>query len=290
MGTNASGQYHQAFERDGFVIAKNALTPEQLKRLRAQLADWVETSRGHPGPYGQTMDGRPRFDVEPGSHGPENPALRRVASPIEVSDAFLDVARDNAGLDLTAELFSPNIKLYASKVNLKLPGSGTKVKFHQDFPFDPHSNKDVMTALYFLDDVTLDNGPLEVVPGSHKGPTYSLWHDGVFTGAVAPELEQRFRGKAVKCTGKAGDACLMHSNVMHGSLPNLTDVPRCLFIVTYAAEDAIALAPNPIPHRYDGEVVRGAYTGRVRTEPFEMELPEYPKTASFFDQQAQSKG
>ena len=35
----------------------------------------------------------------------------------------------------------------------------------------------------------------------------------------------------------------------------------------------------------DGTVVRGEATGSVRAVPFEMELPEYPKTASFFGQQ-----
>ena len=54
-------------------------------------------------------------------------------------------------------------------INLKLPSSGTAVKYHQDFPFEPHSNEDIMKVLYFLDDVTFDNGPLEVIPGSHKG-------------------------------------------------------------------------------------------------------------------------
>jgi phytanoyl-CoA hydroxylase len=66
----------------------------------------------------------------------------------------------------------------------------------------------------------------------------------------------------------------------------MTDAARCLYIVTYVAEDAIALDRNPIPHEYDGEVVRGTYTGRVRSTSFEMEMPEYPKEASFFGQQS----
>ena len=28
---------------------------------------------------------------------------------------------------------------------------------------------DMMTVLIFLDDVTMENGPLQLVPGSHKG-------------------------------------------------------------------------------------------------------------------------
>ena len=268
---------------------ENAITADQLAALNDQLRRWVDESRQHDSNFGEIMDGRPRFDVEPRTHSPETPALRRISSPIEVSDSYLAVTRDNAALDLTAEIFGPNIKLVATKVNLKLPGSGTAVKYHQDFPFEPHSNDNVMTVLIFLDDVTPDNGPLEVVPGSHRGKIHTLWHDGVFTGAVDPEMEEGLRDASVSCTGKAGSACLMHSRLLHASLPNMTNAPRSLFIVTYVAEDAVPLSPNPIPHVYDGDIMRGRHTGRVRCTPYEMDLPEYPKEASFCGQQDKVK-
>ena len=280
-----SPQLIENFNRDGYVMMPDAIQPAQVARLTAILDGWTEESRGHAGAYGETMDGRPRFDVQPGVHSAERPALRRVASPVDIDDAYWAVAQDNAALDLTAAILSPDIKFYASKVNLKLPGSRTEVKYHQDFPFDPHTNMDMMTVLIFLDDVTMENGPLQLVPGSHRGPLHPLWHDGVFTGAVADDVERDAVTRSVACTGKAGDACLMHSAVLHGSSANLTQEPRRLFIITYVAEDARPLVPNPIPTRYDGTVVRGRATVRVRAVPFEMELPEYPRTASFFGQQ-----
>ena len=273
------------FNRDGYVMLADAISADQVQRLTASLDQWVEESRSQQGPYGQTIDNRPRFDVQPDTHSPETPALRRVASPVEISDDYWDVAQDNAALDLTAAIFSPNIKFYASKINLKLPGSKTEVKYHQDFPFDPHTNMDMMTVLIFLDDVTMENGPLQLVPGSHQGPLHSLWQDGRFTGAVADDVEQDAIQRSVACTGKAGDACLMHSAVLHGSSSNLSQDPRRLFIITYVAEDAQPFVPNPIPTIYDGTVVRGQKTGQVRAVPFQMDLPEHPKTASFFGQQ-----
>ncbi len=273
------------FNRDGYVMMRDAITPQQVATLTRILDEWTEDSRNHPGPYGQMLDGRPRFDVQPAVHSPQTPALRRVASPVDIDDDFWAVAQDNRALDLTAAIFSPNIKFYASKVNLKLPGSRTEVKYHQDFPFDPHTNMDMMTVLIFLDDVTMENGPLQLVPGSHQGPIHSLWQDGRFTGAVSEDVEADALARSVSCTGRAGDACLMHSAVLHGSSANLTADPRRLFIITYVAEDARAFVANPIPTMRDGTIVRGKATGSVRSVPFEMELPEYPKTASFFGQQ-----
>ena len=132
----------------------------------------------------------------------------------------------------------------------------------------------IVTVLYFLDDVTLENGPLEVVPKSHKGDIYSLWQDGVFTGAVNQAIENKYRNLSVKCTGKAGDACLMHSRLLHGSLPNATDKNRNLFIITYVAEDAMPLDKNPLPNKFEGEIVRGKRTGFVRSSSFTLELPD----------------
>ena len=276
------------FYRDGFVMMRNVISSKELNHLRQELDLWTEESKSFTDSFGQTIDGRARFDVEPATHSKISPALRRVSSPIEISERYLSFTRDNIALDLTAYIFGPNIKLVNTKINLKLPGSGTDVKYHQDFPFEPHSNDDLMTTLYFLDDVTLENGPLEVVPGSHTREIFSLWHGGEFTGSVSQAVEKKAKSRAVKCVGKAGDVCLMHTRVLHGSAPNTTNKPRRLFIACYASEDAIALDKNHIPHKYDGEIVRGIATGRVRTSAFDMELPEYPKQASFFSQQSKN--
>ncbi len=288
MSTN-NQQLVERFQEDGFVVLENALTDSQLSSLNSELSMWVEESRGNEKPYGKIMDGRPRFDLEVDTHSSESPALRRIASPAEISQVCLDVVKDNKALDLVSEIFSPNIKHWTNKINLKLPGSGTEVKFHQDFPYEPHSNEDIMTVLFFLDDVTLENGPLEVVPGTHNGPLHSLWHDGIFTGAVSAEIEVECKTKAISCVGKAGTACLMHSKLLHGSKPNNSKSSRNLFIVSYTAEDAVKLTENPLPSELDGMVVRGKETGTVRCTSYSVELPEYPQQVSFFDQQSKMK-
>ena len=276
------------FWRDGVLLVEDAVTPEQLVKLRGVFADWVEESRDHEDDFGETLDGRARFDLEPG-HTAEAPALRRVQSPEELSDVYADVMRNARTVDFVAELIGPAIKFHHGKVNSKLPGAATKVKFHQDFPFQPMTNDDLITALLFVDDVTLENGPLEVVPGSHNGPLYTLWHNGVFTGAVADDVFEEHKDKIIRCTGKAGSVCLMHSSLLHGSAPNLSDKPRTLYIATYYAEDAIELSPNHLPSTLTHELVRGEPSGRVRCTSYDMRLPEMPKDTSFFAQQAASE-
>lgn len=276
-----------AFYRDGYLFLENAIAPSQLQTLRAEFEQWKEQSRRYTEPYGITFDGRPRFDLEPG-HSAEKPALGCIASPVEISDACLAAMRDNRALDALVDIIGPDIKFENAKINSKQPGTATKVKFHQDFLFEAHTNDDMITALFFIDDITQKNGPLEVVPGSHKDPLYEHWHDGVFTGSVSDDVIKNMAPRAVPCFGPAGSACLMHTRVLHGSAPNLSDTPRTLFICEYIAEDSYPLHTNHIPSKYMYEVVRGVTTGKVRCSHYEMALPELPTGASFFEQQAKA--
>lgn len=275
----------ETFRRDGALVVPGILTREQIDGLRSDFSTWVEDSKKHAEAFGEMMDGRPRFDVE-GGHTSSSPGLRRVASPTEISKRYHSAAFDSMLADLTTDLLGSDVRFHHSKINSKLPGTKTVVKWHQDFTFDPHTNDDVLTALVFVDDVTLENGPLMVVPGSHRHALHSLWHDGVFTGAIDDGLAETFATNAVACTGPAGSVCLMHTRLAHASSENRSDRPRTLFIVTYAAADALPLAPNAVPSIHAGTMVRGREPGRVRTIAFEMELPEVPKGASFFVQQA----
>lgn len=273
------------FWSDGWLVVQDAVSPDQLTALQTDFGDWWQTSRSHDAPWDtDTVDGKPRFDMATG-HSADQPMLRRVNDPIAISPAYLDVMRESRMVDGIADLVGPNVRFHHSKINAKLPGSDTAVKWHQDFAFTPHSNDDVVTALLMVTDVTADNGALEVLSGSHRGPIHSIWQDGVFTGAVDPEIEADARANSALAIGPAGSVCYMHTRLMHGSAPNASDDPRTLFIAVYSADDAVPLTPSPMPTEYSGEVVRGEAAGGIRTIPFEMLRPELPATTSFFDQQ-----
>ena len=171
------------FNANGYLVVEDAVTPDQLDALRQDFAGWVEESRGHDEAWGEIINGKPRFDVEKG-HCAATPALRRVNAPHEVSDAYFNVMADSKMTDMVADLIGPDVKLHHTKINSKLPGSATAVKWHQDFPFTPHTNDSLITALLMVDEVNTENGPLEVWADTHNGTIHTLWHDGQFTGVV----------------------------------------------------------------------------------------------------------
>ena len=279
-----------AFWRDGFLVAENAVDRRQLARLREVLAGWVEESRGHGAPFGEpTADGRPRFDLAP-EHSAQRPALRRVNNPSEIDAAYMEAMRDSAMTDMVAALIGPDVKHHHCKINLKLPGSNTAVRYHQDFAYTPHTNDAVVTALLMLDDMTCDNGCLMAVPGSHRGPVHSLFEGERFAGFVAPAVERSLRKREVPVLGSAGSVCLMHTRLAHGSEPNRSAAPRGLYICVYSAADAFPIARNPMPNRNEGLVVRGRPTRRARLAEATVELPEQPLRASFFAVQEEAGG
>src|SRR3546814_15286234 len=110
------------------------------------------------------------FDLEAG-HTAEAPRLRRVANPVDISEAYRDVLWDGAIPDLMTQLVGPDVKFHHRKINMKLPGTDTYVGYHQDHPFDPPTTDDAAVALLMLDEFTLEHGRLTVVPARHRQTT-----------------------------------------------------------------------------------------------------------------------
>ena len=278
------------FWRNGVLVAEGAVDSRQLAGLREVLAGWVEESCTHDAPFGEpTADGRARFDLAP-EHTAEVPALRRVNNPSEIDDMYMEVMRDSAMTDMVAALIGPDVKHHHCKINLKLPGTHTEVRFHQDFAYTPHTNDDIVTALLMLDDMTAENGCLMVVPGSHRGPMYSLFDGERFTGFIDSGEERKLREREEPILGRAGSVCLMHTRLAHGSAPNRSPSPRGLYICVYSAADAFPIARNPMPNRNEGMVVRGRATRQARLSDAVIELPEQPVRTSFFEVQEEASG
>jgi ectoine hydroxylase-related dioxygenase (phytanoyl-CoA dioxygenase family) len=277
-----SEQQIDRFWRDGYVMAENAVSPAQLDALRAQLDAWIDNSRAHEAPWGDTGHAFPRFDIETG-HNPTTPRMRRVNNPAEIAEAYETATFGSAMTQMVVDLIGPDVKFHHGKINVKLAHTDSRVGLHQDFSYTPHTNDDIVTALLLLDDMTPENGPLQVAPGSHTDGQISLWQDDRFSGQVSADAAAGFAPRLVPLTGRAGDVCLMHTSVMHGSSPNRSDDRRALLISVYTAADAFMLCPSPLPNRFEGLVVAGHAARRARLTKTDIELPSLAHQGSFFN-------
>lgn len=274
------------FHQHGYLVVEGVFSASEVAALQRDFDLWVEESRAYTQGWGETQDGRARFDLER-DHRPDHPSLRRVSSPTEISKNYQQTALQSRMAQIAAQLIGGSgTRFHHSKINSKLPHTATQVKWHQDFLFTPHSNDDLITALLMVSDVTPENGPLNVIPGSHKGPLWSHWHNDRFTGAVSDSVVTEHCQEPVACFGPAGSVCFMHTRLLHASSPNETELPRTLFISVYAAEDALPFGENPLPSVHSGQLIAGQESGLVRSTVNQMRLPQKPRGASFFVQQA----
>jgi len=280
MNTISTVGMREKFDRNGFILIKQAVDSILLDRLDDETSKWVDESRSHRTNYGQTIEGKARFDLQPG-HSPEQPLLRRVANPVDISAAFRQVLFEGPVVDLVTTLIGPDVKFHHCKLNNKPPRSGVEVNYHQDHPFDPHTNEDVVVALLMLDDMTEDNGCLRVVPGSHK-KRYSHYENDEFVGRIPSSEYETACADAISLTGKRGDLVLQHTWLVHGGAANDTDFTRRMLICDYTAADAIALTPVQMPSPYTGTIVAGVATRQARTTQQYLELPPKYEYDSFF--------
>ena len=112
-------------------------------------------------------------------------------------------------LAVLSTLLAPSgVRLHGSKLNLKAPEFGSPVEWHQDWAFYPHTNDDLLAVGVLLDDATEQNGPLMVLPGSHRGPTFDHHgSDGLFCGAMS--LPRRARLPACRGPDRPGRVLLV---------------------------------------------------------------------------------
>ncbi len=273
------------FRDDGYVVVRGLLDGARVAALTGEIDAWIEESRAHQVNYGETMDGKARFDLEAG-HTAERPRLRRVANPADISAPYRSALWDGPVVDAVAELIGPDVKFHHCKLNIKLPGMETRVDYHQDHAYDPHTNDDMLAVMLMLDEVTEDNGCLRVVPGSHR-ERYSHHRDGKFVGATDPALDKEFERRSLPITGRPGDVCLMHTWTVHGGGPNRSERPRRLLLCDYVAADAYPLTAPAVPSPHTGRIVRGKPARKARLVADSIELPTPYEHDSFFGLQGQ---
>ena len=280
----------ETYHEDGFILVEDVITPEQLARLREITDELIEKSR-------DVTESNDVYDLDDG-HSSAEPKLTRIKLPTKQHPYFWEVARTSRIADVVRQLIGPNVLLQTSKLNTKAPGGGAAVEWHQDWAFYPHTNDDLLACGLMLEDVTLENGPLQVIPGSHKGPTLSHHNaDGVFCGAVDPADPDFDLSKAVTLTGRAGSMTVHHVRALHGSAPNTSDRARRICFYECHAADAWPLAGNgTYIHRQSQQdqwedlhdrVIIGepTITPRVVSCPIRIPLPPAPESGSIFKSQ-----
>ncbi|MBT56729.1 MAG: phytanoyl-CoA dioxygenase [Mameliella sp.] len=284
-----SQKQREFYETNGYLKVEQVVTPSELDELQAVTDQLIDESR-------QVAQSNEVYDLDRG-HGPQDPRLTRIKLPHKRHAIYDRILKQSKVTEVLTDLLGPNTFLNTSKLNTKAPGGGAAVEWHQDWAFYPATNDSLLAFGLMLRDVTPDNGPLLVIPGSHKGPVLSHHTSGVFCGAVNPEDPQFERDKAVTLTGRAGDMTVHHVRTLHGSAPNVSDRARQILFYECASADAWPLLGassyiHSLGQRMFWEDLQNRMiTGtpclqpRLAQVPVRMPLPPAPDNSSIFKTQ-----
>jgi len=274
------------YRENGYLVLEALIPGEQIAGARDELARLVEGARGR-------QESDDTYDLED-SHRPEHPRVRRVKLPHKVSPIFDSLLRNELILAPVRDLIGPSVRLQTSKLNLKSAEFGAAVEWHQDWAFYPHTNDDILAVGVMLNDVDADNGPLLVIPGSHRGPVYDHHADGVFCGAIDVSGSGLDLSKAVALTGPAGSVSLHHVRTVHGSDLNLSGRDRGLLLYELTAADAWPLQGilNEFTslEEYDSRLLcgEGTISPRLADVPIRLPLPSPGEYGSIYKVQKRS--
>ena len=282
------------YNEEGYLLVENVISLDQLKKINNITNDLIEKSKG----IDQSNN---IYDLE-NDHTKENPRLTRIKQPHQIDQFFWDVIKESKIQQILIDILGKNVSLKTSKLNTKYPEGGSAVEWHQDWVFYPHTNDDVLALGLMLNDVDLENGPLMVIPKSHKGPVLNHENDkGLFCGAINPSDPNFDYNKAVTLTGKAGSMTIHHARTLHGSAPNKSNKSRNILFYECNSADAWPLvgtgaylkstSPVSLWEQLNSQMVCGnvCLTPRMTSVPVRLPLPPPPDYGSIYTTQRTGK-
>ena len=236
------------FDLTGFLLIRNAVAPSDLERS-AKAIDALEThvhanidaSPVTVGHYGQ------RYHVDPQHHyaamrfGAGGPGIV-VEDFVNFSPSLDIFLAHERVLSYVSEMIVGRFMITSLQVFLRYQGNFTPT--HMGGPIDArnkyyyrgtdvldtetgerrfrHFEMNVVRVLFAIHDITLADGPLCVVPGSHKANLHSPYSND-------PTKEPLMTGIPMN----AGDVLFFTENLRHGGLPITSGKTRKTIHITY---------------------------------------------------------
>ncbi|MGA9769789.1 MAG: phytanoyl-CoA dioxygenase family protein [Blastocatellia bacterium] len=251
----------KTFEEKGFVLIPEYFSRSEVAVMRAELAsEFAEDS--------------PRRVVEK-----DGDVVRSVYGSHRSNEIFRRLAYHPRLVEPAMQILGSQVYVYQFKINAKAAFTGDVWEWHQDYIFwlkeDGMPTERVVNAIVFLDEVSEFNGPLFVVPGSHKEGVFDIPSGEELAGMKAklPDVYKntpawisnltadlkyslskevitdliRRRGIASP-KGPEGSVLFFHCNLVHGSTNNISPFGRVNVIISFNSIDNIPVSdkePRP---------------------------------------------
>ena len=248
----------QSFDHDGFILIPQLFSPDEL----VPLADYLK---------GNAVQDN-TFNV-PDSDG----GLAKLMVWSQCGSDYIGVLPQLERMYMIAEeLLGETVYHWHSKVTFKPKNHKGSWDWHQDFGHwyrEGCLSPDMLTLAVAIDPMHTTNGPLQLVPGSHR--LGRIEHVQVGDSVCAdPEYTEHVieRKRVYTCELDIGDAVVFHANTLHASSSNQSDDPRSLLLCSYNPTSNVPWKPVIEAHATnerkvlpDESIVAGNWQGVVNS-------------------------
>ena len=228
------------FDEKGYLTVEDLVTPDEVEAFRAELR---------------------RLSADPAVRADERTIVERQSQEVrsifevhKISDVFARIANDPRVVGRARQLLGSDVYIHQSRVNFKPGFDGKEFYWHSDFETwhaeDGMPRMRAVSISISLTDNYSFNGPLMIMPGSHKTYVSCVGEtpdDNYKSSLVQQEAGTPDHGALASLAdrhgidvleGRAGGATMFDCNCMHGSNGNITPFPRSnVFIVFNSVEN-----------------------------------------------------
>ncbi|SFG82540.1 phytanoyl-CoA dioxygenase family protein [Pedobacter insulae] len=210
----------ELFDKDGYILVKGMLKPDEVKKLYAiAVQDQVISHKSY-------------------DRGDANGLRTKLALWYSLGDdVYSLLARSKRIVNGARVLLGGEPAHFHSKLMQKEPKVGGAWEWHQDYGYwyrDGFLYPQMISVLTALSPATKENGCLQVLKGSHLAGRIEHGFSGEQVGANQERVDELLKQLAlVFVEMEAGDTLFFHSNTLHRSDANLSDHPRWSLISAY---------------------------------------------------------
>jgi len=230
------------YERDGFLVFDSFLDQATVRQFREDLRGYEDD---------ESILRSEGTITEPGKQ-----EIRSIFGIHELSDRFDRLTRDPRILAMVRQLLGSEAYIHQSRINFKPGFHGKGFDWHSDFEtWHAEDGMPRMRAVSFsiaLTDNTPFNGPLMLIPGSHKTfvPCVGRTPEDNYQSSLKKQelgvpnnrdLAAMADQHGIKApTGPAGSLIIFECNTLHASNANMSPWPRSnLFFVYNSVENQL---------------------------------------------------
>ena len=227
-----SEQQHQQFMEQGYLNLGRLLDDSALTTLQQRIDDIMLGKLPYPTMHFQLDGATGEYkNLPPDSPGHKGATLQyRRITGLEEDPLFLAYIQHPLIRSLTRRYIGEDVSIFRAMFMNKPAHHGTVLPWHQDIGEGWGLDRNpIITIWTALDNATVANGCMQIVPGSHKLGVLNPQHFVTEADQARYTREQ----DVIDLEVAAGEAILLHNFMLHRSGVNRTAIPRRAFSVAY---------------------------------------------------------